>query len=67
VRDTLNGKTGEIVRWALGLCLAALVSYFTAIGTLQTEVAVLKERYERIAEDVREVKADVKLLLQRVR
>jgi hypothetical protein len=34
---------------------------------LQTEVAVLKERYERIAEDVREVKADVKLLLQRVR
>ena len=41
---TLNGNTGEFIRWALGLILAATVAYFTAIGTLQAQIAVITER-----------------------
>lgn len=40
----LNGKTGELLRWVVGLVLAALVSYFTAMGTLQSQLAVVTER-----------------------
>jgi hypothetical protein len=29
----LNGRTGEVMRWCIGLAVAALVSYFTAQGT----------------------------------
>lgn len=39
-----NGKTGEYVRWALGVALAGLVAYFTAIGTIQAQIAVVIER-----------------------
>lgn len=35
----INGKTGELVRYALGLGLAAVVAYFTAIGALQERVS----------------------------
>jgi len=39
-----NGKTGEWLRWIAGLALAALVSYFTAIGAMQSRIAVVEER-----------------------
>ena len=38
-----NGN-GEVARWLLGLILAAVVSYFTAMGTLQSQLAVVTER-----------------------
>jgi len=60
-----NGKGTELLRWAVGLVLAALVSYFTAVGTLQTRVSVLEDRYDRLMTDVAEIKGDVKQLLQR--
>lgn len=41
---TVNGKTGEVVRWVIGLVLAGIVAYFTAIGTLQAQIAVITER-----------------------
>ena len=41
---SLNGKTGEVLRWALGLGLAAIVAYYTAIGALQAQIAVVIER-----------------------
>lgn len=41
---SINGRTGEYVRWMLGLALAGLVAYFTALGTLQAQLAVVVER-----------------------
>ncbi len=38
----LNGKTGEAVRWAIGLALAGLISYFTTVG----KVAVVEKTQE---------------------
>ena len=40
----MNGKTGELLRWAFGLVLAGVVAYFTSIGTISEEVARVHER-----------------------
>lgn len=39
-----NGKTGEYVRWIIGMALAGIVAYFTALGALQAQLAVVIER-----------------------
>lgn len=39
-----NGKTGEMLRWVLGLVLAAVVAYFTSTGAMQAQLAVITER-----------------------
>jgi hypothetical protein len=59
----LNGKTGEVVRWVIGLVLVALVSYFTSIGTVQTRISLVEDRQVRFGEDLKEIKADVKSIL----
>jgi hypothetical protein len=41
-----NGKTGEYIRWVLGLILAGLVSYATAMGSIQQEIATVKAKQE---------------------
>ena len=62
----LNGKTGEVLRWAIGIGLAGLVYYFTGMGAVQTRIAVLEERQSRLGGDLTEIKADVKQLLRSV-
>jgi hypothetical protein len=59
----MNGRA-ELVKYLAGLALAGLVSYLTALGTLQQDVAILKERYDWLTQDVAEIKADLKLLLR---
>ena len=59
----MNGRT-ELFKYLAGLALAGLVSYFTALGTLQQDVAILKERYDRLSRDVAEARADLKMLLR---
>lgn len=39
-----NGRTGEYLRYVIGLALAALIAYFTTIGTLNQAVAQVRER-----------------------
>lgn len=62
-----NGQTGELLRWAVGLALAALVSYFTAMASLQENVARVDERqaqfqnevlrrFDSISTDVRDIR-----------
>ena len=71
VVGSTNGKTGEFVRYLLAMVVAALVSYFTAIGTLQSRVSVMETKVQQIQEgdirqireDIREIKSDVRLLL----
>ena len=40
----MNGKTGELLRWAMGLALAGVVSYYTALGAIRSDLKVLEER-----------------------
>lgn len=42
----LNGKTGEVLRWVLGLAAAVLVAYYTAIGAINSDIAALKAKQE---------------------
>lgn len=41
---SLNGKTGEYIRWIVGMGLAGIVAYFTVLGALQSQLAVVVER-----------------------
>ena len=44
--ERYNGKTGETVRFAIGLIVAGLVAYFTTTSAIQTEVSAIKARQE---------------------
>jgi demethoxyubiquinone hydroxylase (CLK1/Coq7/Cat5 family) len=39
---SLNGKTGEMLRWVVTLALGALTAYFTAQGAIKDDVAKVK-------------------------
>lgn len=67
----LNGKTGEVVRWVIGLAVAVLVSYFTAenatnlrISDVKGEVAVERtkadERWEMLKSSLDEIKTHLR-------
>lgn len=42
--SSVNGRTGEMVRWVVAMVAAIVVSYFTAMGALQSRVSVVEER-----------------------
>lgn len=44
-----------------------LAMAFLAYGAVDTRVKVLEDRYDRLFQDVREMKADLKFLVQRER
>ena len=41
---SVNGRTGEMIRWVIALCITGIVSYYTAIGAIQSRIAVVEER-----------------------
>lgn len=41
---TFNGRTGEYIRYVVGLILAGIIAYFTTIGTLNQAVTEVRER-----------------------
>lgn len=62
-----NGKTGEYVRWVVGLIVAGTVSYATAMGAIQREIAIIKatqehhfseilRRMDVMQQDIREIR-----------
>jgi hypothetical protein len=71
----LNGKTGEVLRWLLGLAGAALISYFTAQGAIEQRVTAVEtkegahfeeviRRMDLMQTDVRELRQDIKSAVQ---
>jgi hypothetical protein len=46
----MNGRSVEILKWLVALACAAIVSYFTSLGAIQTQVAVLEERTGKLYE-----------------
>lgn len=37
-----NGRTGETIRFAIGLLVAAVVAYFTTTNAIQSQIAAIK-------------------------
>lgn len=64
-----NGRMGEWVRWALLLIAAGVVSYFTTIGTLSTQLAMVEERqrnhFDEIQRSLSRIENDVRDLRNR--
>jgi hypothetical protein len=63
----INGKTGEYLRWVLGFVVAAFVAYFTAMNTINSEIARINatqesqfgeilRRIDVLQDDVRELR-----------
>lgn len=42
----MNGKTGDYIRWLVGLALAAFIAYSTAMGAINSEVASIKAKQD---------------------
>lgn len=62
-----NGRTGEYLRWLIGIGVAGLAAYVTAMGAIQVEVSAIKtrqdaqfsevlRRLEILQDDVRELR-----------
>lgn len=43
---SLNGKTGDLMRWLIGIAAAVLVSYFTAKGTTDQRLTKVETQSE---------------------
>lgn len=42
----MNGLTGEMLRWGIGVAAAAIVAYFTTVGAIQAEVSAIRARQD---------------------
>lgn len=62
-----NGNGRLKLDWpkVVATVVAWLVAVMLAYGAMNTRVAVIEERYDRLTEDVREMKSDLKTLLRR--
>ena len=60
---SLNGRTGDVMRWCIGLAVAGIVSYFTAQGAMQQRLSVVEttERlhYEATQRDLQDIKGSL--------
>ena len=62
--EAMNGR----VRLSLTIVaqvVAWIVAVVLAYGAVNARVSVLEDRYHRLEQDIREIKGDVKVLLQR--
>lgn len=68
-KTRLNGATGEVVRWLIGVAAAAVVAYFTTINAIQAAIVEVKTRQESqfnevlrrldvVQQDIRELRQD---------
>lgn len=67
----LNGKTGEVLRWLIGMAAAALISYFTAQSAIEQRVTAVETRqsaqYEDLQRQVTDAKSDIKADIRELR
>lgn len=59
-----NGK-GELLRWAAGMALAAIVSYYTAINTLNVRVTTIDTREQTRFEEMQRTLSRIEATLLR--
>jgi hypothetical protein len=58
--EPITGKA-QLVLTVIGWIVAVLLAY----GAVNVRVAVLETKYDRLTQDIGEIKSDVKTLLQR--
>ena len=60
-----NGNGAVRVRWdVIATVVAWLVGGLLAYASLDGRIKVLETKYERVADDIKEIKSDIKLILQ---
>ena len=62
----LNGKTGEYVRYLIGMGIAALVAYFTAQGALQERVSKVETLEQSHFEEVQRSLQRIERFMERI-
>lgn len=55
----------ETIRWIASMAVAAVVAYFSAQAGIQERVTRLETRMDNMTDVVKEVRTDVKALLER--
>lgn len=66
VTDRSHGKSGEMLRWLIGMALAALIAYFTTIGTMDKQITAVSERennhFAEVLRRLEDLKSDLREL-----
>lgn len=62
----LNGKTGEMLRWVIGLMIAGLVYYFSGIGALQERVSKVETLEESHFQEVQRSLVRIERFMERI-
>lgn len=63
----LNGKTGEMVRWVIGLVLCGIIAYFTAQSSINARIAVVETSERQHFEEIQRTLVDIKQELRDMR
>lgn len=61
-----NGRTGEWIRWLGGMVVAGIVAYFTAMGAMQKQIAIIDTREQTRWEEVQRTLQRMEANYQRV-
>jgi hypothetical protein len=71
LRPMGNGKVNELLKWLVTMILAAVVSYFTTRGEMQTAIATVTERegnhYLELNRKIDELKIDTRETMREIR
>lgn len=62
---SLNGNTGKLLQWLIGLGAAAIVSYFTAQGAMNEKLATIDTREQIRWEEVQRRLSTIEASTQR--
>ena len=61
-----NGKVHwQVVAWVLGVVVSGLMTYNATASSYDRRLSVLEEQYRRVSQDISEMKADLRFLVQR--
>lgn len=61
-----NGRAPwPFVAWLLAIVVSALLTYNATSSSYDKRITVLENQYQRVTQDIAEIKSDVKLLLKR--
>ena len=62
----VNGKTGDLVRWLIGVAAAAAVAYFTTVSAINRELGEVRStehaHHSQNSENFKELKDDIREL-----
>lgn len=61
-----NGRNWTLLQWVAGAVVAGLVAYFTAMGSVQTSVAVVDSREQQHFEEVQRTLQRIERAVERL-